>query len=54
MKKGDKVIWRVTSGFCTLEFTGTIMAKRKNSEFYVLFAGGGHWLYESELEVANG
>jgi hypothetical protein len=56
MKKGDKVVWRVTSGFCTQEFTGKITATRKRLgklDCYVLFDGGGHWLSESELEKAE-
>lgn len=53
MKKGDKVIWRVSSGFCTQEWKGEVGAVRRG-KIYVLFGesgsfSGGHWLHEDEL-----
>jgi len=54
-KKGDKVIWRVTSGFCTQEFPGEVDRPGKKCS-YVLFPNreqptGGHWLENEYLEA---
>ena len=52
MRKGDRVIWRVTSGLCTLEWKGVVTAVgrgRSSGSVYVLFDGGGHWRNEDEL-----
>lgn len=52
MKKGDKVIWRTSSGFCSMEFEG-VVSTRRGSKVYVLFdGGGGRWLREDALIAA--
>jgi hypothetical protein len=52
LAKNTKVIWRVTSGFCTLEWKGVVTASRKNKS-YVLFDGGGHWIENEYLTVTE-
>lgn len=60
-KKNDKIVWRTTSGFCSLEFKGTVAARR-GKRYYVLWtddngnATGGTWFKNDEegVEVVNG
>lgn len=52
-RKGDRVRWRVTSGFCTSTFNGEVTKANKH-KVYVLFPNaqspnGGRWLRHDEL-----
>jgi hypothetical protein len=53
MKKNDTVLWRVTTGGCSLEYEGTVKMVRRNkhrNRVYVVFdARGGGWYGEDEL-----